>query len=89
MTVDDGIFYQPVQACFQFVQNHLLYMNKSNIDLFRHEAEELVGKGIARSWSRWYSSCALTMKTVAYMWSKCALVNLPSNAQMQKCAMST
>jgi hypothetical protein len=40
MTVDDGIFYQPVQACFQFVQNHLLYMNKSNIDLFRHEAEE-------------------------------------------------
>ena len=40
MTVDDGIFYQPVQAYFQFVQNNPTYINKGNIDLFRQEAEE-------------------------------------------------
>ena len=40
MVVDQQIFYQPVQAYFQFVQNNLTYMNESNIDLFRQEAEE-------------------------------------------------
>ena len=40
MTVDDGIFYQPVQTYFQFVQNNLTYINVGNIDLFRHEGEE-------------------------------------------------
>ena len=38
--VDEQIFYQPVQAYFQFVQNNLTYIDESNIDLFRHEAEE-------------------------------------------------
>ena len=33
MTVDDGIFYQPVQ-------NNPTYINEGNIDLFRQEAEE-------------------------------------------------
>ena len=40
MTVDEGFFYQPVQAYFQFVQNNLTYMNEGNIDAFRREAEE-------------------------------------------------
>ena len=40
MVVDQQIFYQPVQAYFQFVQNNLTYMNESNIDAFRQEAEE-------------------------------------------------
>ena len=40
MTVDEGIFYQPVQAYFQFVQNNLTFLNKSNIDHIRREAEE-------------------------------------------------
>jgi hypothetical protein len=33
MSVDDGIFYQPVQAYFQFI-------NEGNINLFRQEAAE-------------------------------------------------
>ena len=40
MTVDEGFFYQPVQAYFQFVQNNLTYINESNIDALRREAEE-------------------------------------------------
>jgi len=40
MTVDEGFFYQPVQAYFQFVQNNLTYINEGNIDAFRREAEE-------------------------------------------------
>ena len=38
MTVGDGIFYQPVQAYFQFVQNNLTYTNEGNIDNIRQEA---------------------------------------------------
>ena len=41
MTVDEGIFQQPVQAYFQFVQNNrLTYINEANFDLFRSEADE-------------------------------------------------
>ena len=40
MTVDEGTFYQPVQAYFQCVQNNLTYINEGNIDAFRREAEE-------------------------------------------------
>ena len=40
MTVDEGTFYQPVQAYFHFVQNNLTYINEGNIDAFRREAEE-------------------------------------------------
>jgi len=40
MTVDEGFFYQPVQAYFRFVQNNLTYINEGNIDAFRREAEE-------------------------------------------------
>ena len=40
MTVDEGFFYQPVQAYFQFVQNNLTYINEGNIDALRREAEE-------------------------------------------------
>jgi hypothetical protein len=40
MTADEGFFYQPAQAYFQFVQNNLAYINEGNIDAFRREAEE-------------------------------------------------
>ena len=40
MTVDQGIFYQPVQEYFQFVQNNLMFQDESNIDHIRREAEE-------------------------------------------------
>ena len=40
MTVDEGIFYQPVQAYFQFVQSNLMFLDESNIDHIRREAEE-------------------------------------------------
>lgn len=40
MTVDEGAFYQPVQAYVQFLQNNLQYTNEESIDLSRHEAEE-------------------------------------------------
>jgi hypothetical protein len=40
MTVDDGIFHQPVQAYCQFAQNNLTDINEGNIGLFRQEAEE-------------------------------------------------
>ena len=40
MTVDQDIFVQPVQAYFQFVQNNLLFLDESNIDQVRREAEE-------------------------------------------------
>ena len=40
MTVDQNIFVQPVQAYFQFVQNNLLFLDESNIDQVRREAEE-------------------------------------------------
>ena len=40
MVVDQQLFYQPVHAYFQFVQNNITFMNESNIDLFRQEAEE-------------------------------------------------
>ena len=37
MTVDQGIFYQPVQEYFQFVQNNLMFQDESNIDHIRRE----------------------------------------------------
>ena len=40
MTVDEGFFYQPAQANFQFVQSNLTYIHEGNIDAFRREAEE-------------------------------------------------
>lgn len=40
MTVDQDIFVQPVQAYFEFVQNNLLFLDESNIDQVRREAEE-------------------------------------------------
>lgn len=40
MAVDEGIFYQPVQAYFQFVQNNLMFLDESNSDHIRREAEE-------------------------------------------------
>ena len=40
MTVDQDTFVQPVQAYFQFVQNNLLFLDESNIDQVRREAEE-------------------------------------------------
>ena len=40
MTVDDGIFYKPVQAYFQCVQDNFTYISEVNIDLFRQEAEQ-------------------------------------------------
>ena len=40
MTADEGIFYQPVQAYFQFVQNNGMILDESNIDHVRQEAEE-------------------------------------------------
>ena len=40
MTLDEAIFYQPVQAYFRFVQNNLLFLDESNIDHIRREAEE-------------------------------------------------
>ena len=40
MTVDQGIFYQRVQEYFQFVQNNLMFLDESNIDYIRREAEE-------------------------------------------------
>ena len=40
MTVDQDIFVQPVQAYFQFVQNNCLFLDESNIDQVRREAEE-------------------------------------------------
>ena len=40
MTVDQDIFVQPVQAYFQFVQNNCLFLDESNIDQVRTEAEE-------------------------------------------------
>ena len=42
MTVDDGIFYQPVR-------NNPTYINEGKIDLFRLKPK----KGIARSWSNY------------------------------------
>ena len=35
-----GIFYQPVQAYFQFVQNNLMFLDESNIGHIRREAGE-------------------------------------------------
>ena len=40
LTVDQGIFYQPVQEYFQFVQNNLMFLDESNIDHIRREVEE-------------------------------------------------
>ena len=40
MTVDQGIFYQPVQEYFQFAQSNLMFLDESNIDHIRREAEE-------------------------------------------------
>ena len=40
MTVDQGISNQPVQEYFQFVQNNLMFLDESNIDHIRREAEE-------------------------------------------------
>ena len=40
MTVDEGIFYQPVHTYFQFVQNNLMFLDERNIDHIRREAEE-------------------------------------------------
>ena len=40
MIEDEGIFYQPVQAYFQFAQSNLMLLDESNIDHIRREAEE-------------------------------------------------
>ena len=40
MTVDQGIFYQPVQEYFQFVQNNPMFLDEGNMDQVRREAEE-------------------------------------------------
>ena len=64
MTIDNDIFVQPVQAYFQFVQNNLLFLDESNVDQVRREAEERHTQII------WFSSCVVTLKPKAFRCSK-------------------
>ena len=57
MTVDEGFFYQPVQAYFQFVQNNLTYINEVNVDLFRQEAEERHSQIMEQMVQQLYQDC--------------------------------
>ena len=76
MTVDQDIFVQPVQAYFQFVQNNLLFLDESNIDQVRREAEK---RNTQLMQQKWYSNCVVILNPKAFRCNKHAWVNYCSS----------
>ena len=77
MTVDEGFFYQPVQAYFQFVQNNLTYMNEGKLV----HSDVKPRKDTHRSWNKRSNNCTRSL-------SKYALVNLRNSVQKPKTDMN-
>ena len=84
MTVDEGIFYQRVQACFSLCKTTWCFWMKATLTT----SDKKLRKDTPNSWSKWYSSCVVTLNRKEFKWNRHAWANSCSSARRQTSDMS-